>query len=74
MQLSDSITFGKFYKGELILNSTAYIFILKKLTIFRVICYTEHICNLKKFKVYGGLTPNKMDELLNSGCHVFSTS
>ncbi|CAB4386012.1 hypothetical protein RhiirA5_492663 [Rhizophagus irregularis] len=29
--------------------------------------YKEHICNLKKFKVYGGLTPNKMDELLNSG-------
>ncbi|CAG8469113.1 3784_t:CDS:10 [Funneliformis caledonium] len=27
----------------------------------------RHVCNLKKFKVYGGLTPNNMIELLSSG-------
>ncbi|OUM65195.1 hypothetical protein PIROE2DRAFT_7825 [Piromyces sp. E2] len=26
-----------------------------------------HVCNLKEFKVYGGLTPNNMIELLHSG-------
>jgi hypothetical protein len=26
-----------------------------------------HVCNLKEFKVYGGLTPNNMTELLHSG-------
>jgi hypothetical protein len=26
-----------------------------------------HVCNLKEFKVFGGLTPNNMVELLHSG-------
>ncbi|CAG8466882.1 18677_t:CDS:10, partial [Racocetra persica] len=29
--------------------------------------HKEHVCNLKQFKVYGGLTPNNMIELLHSG-------
>ena len=29
--------------------------------------YVGHVCNLKEFKIYGGLDPNDMKELLHKG-------
>lgn len=30
-----------------------------------------HVCNLKEFKVYGGLDPSNMKELLHKGIYVY---
>jgi len=44
---------------------------LDKMSIVKTITFGKyhkvHVCNLKEFKVYGGLTPNNMIELLHSG-------
>ncbi|ORY63700.1 hypothetical protein LY90DRAFT_230776 [Neocallimastix californiae] len=53
-------------------NHMQYITIkLDKMSIVKTITfgkyYKVHVCNLKEFKVYGGLTPNNMIELLHSG-------
>jgi len=44
---------------------------LDKMSVIKTITFGKyhkiHVCNLKEFKVYGGLTPNNMIELLHSG-------
>jgi len=44
---------------------------LDKMSIVKTITFGKyhkvHVCNLREFKVYGGLTPNNMIELLHSG-------
>ncbi|KAI9001723.1 Muskelin N-terminus-domain-containing protein [Gaertneriomyces semiglobifer] len=53
-------------------NQMQYITLkLDKLSIVHTITFGKyhkvHVCNLKEFKVFGGLTPNNMIELLHSG-------
>ncbi|KXN67295.1 hypothetical protein CONCODRAFT_10670, partial [Conidiobolus coronatus NRRL 28638] len=53
-------------------NLTEFIMLeLKQVSVVQTITFGKnnrvHPCNLKEFKVYGGLTPNNMVELLHSG-------
>jgi hypothetical protein len=60
-QFIGSIIFGKFHKGK---GAVVEMKVLKH-------CIDQlfivHVCNLKEFKVLGGMSPTKMTELVHSG-------